>query len=137
VSLDPQFQQEVDALLQGGKRIQAIKLVRERHPDHLGLKEAKDLVDARATELGIVDSGRVRCFVATAAYGDAMAPEVCVLRCYRDTVLDRSLLGRTFIHGYYRVSPPMAAWLGRSETWRRRVRSMLGPIVAYCRRRVE
>ncbi|MBK8097085.1 MAG: ribosomal protein L7/L12 [Planctomycetes bacterium] len=41
--------QEVDALLRAGQKIQAIKLVRER--TGLGLKEAKDLVDEREQRL--------------------------------------------------------------------------------------
>jgi ribosomal protein L7/L12 len=135
--LDAQLQMEIDTLLQTGKRIGAVKLLRERHLGHLGLKEAKDLVDARASELGIVDTGRAGCFIATAAYGDATAPEVCVLRRYRDTVLDRSACGRALIRGYYRVSPQLADWLSGSETWRRRARRLLAPVVTYCRRRIR
>lgn len=40
---------EIDALIRAGQKIQAIKLVRER--TSLGLKEAKELVDAREKEL--------------------------------------------------------------------------------------
>ena len=40
---------EIDALLRSGQKIQAIKLVRDR--TGLGLKEAKDVVDARVKKL--------------------------------------------------------------------------------------
>ena len=40
---------EIDALLRTGQKIQAIKIVRER--TNLGLKEAKELVEAREKEL--------------------------------------------------------------------------------------
>jgi len=48
------------------------------------------------------------CFIATAAYGSDVAPEVEVLRCFRDSVLVRHSLGRRFIQWYYEVSPPLA-----------------------------
>ncbi|HEY3115597.1 MAG TPA: ribosomal protein L7/L12 [Chloroflexota bacterium] len=41
---------DVDALLQAGQKIAAIKLYREMHG--VDLKEAKDAIDARARELG-------------------------------------------------------------------------------------
>jgi len=41
------------------------------------------------------------CFVATAVYGDINAPEVQVLRDFRDDVLRRSALGRKAIDFYY------------------------------------
>jgi large subunit ribosomal protein L7/L12 len=40
---------EIDALLRDGRKIEAIKVARERFG--LGLKEAKDLADAREREL--------------------------------------------------------------------------------------
>ena len=40
----------IDALLRGGQKIEAIKQYRTMHG--VGLKEAKDAVDARARELG-------------------------------------------------------------------------------------
>lgn len=73
------------------------------------------------------------CFIATAAYDDAFAPEVIALRTFRDTVLTRSLLGRVFVRGYYLVSPPLAALVSRSATRRRFVRIVLRPVVTYAR----
>jgi hypothetical protein len=45
--------------------------------------------------------GPKRCFVATVVYGDIDAPEVCVLRMFRDKCLARHFVGRTFIRFYY------------------------------------
>jgi hypothetical protein len=48
------------------------------------------------------------CFIATAAYGSDVAPEVEAFRSFRDRVLVRHPLGRRFIQWYYEVSPPLA-----------------------------
>lgn len=41
------------------------------------------------------------CFVATAVYGDKNAPQVQALRRFKDEVLMRNHLGRTFVDFYY------------------------------------
>ncbi len=41
------------------------------------------------------------CFVATAVYGDGDAPEVKLLRNFKDRVLKKKRLGRSFINFYY------------------------------------
>ena len=55
------------------------------------------------------------CFIATACYGDYNAPQVLVLRDYRDTVLVKSYFGRLFINSYYAISPPIANFIAKSE----------------------
>lgn len=75
------------------------------------------------------------CFIATACYGSALAPEVALLRTYRDAVLRQSRAGRAFIRLYYATSPPVAEFLRRHEQARRAVRVLiLRPIVASVRR---
>lgn len=65
------------------------------------------------------------CFIATAVYGDALAPEVCALRRFRDQRLLPYRLGRVAVRGYYRVSPPVADWLSEHPRAARRVRVVL------------
>jgi hypothetical protein len=48
------------------------------------------------------------CFVATTVYGSYEAPEVLVLRRFRDETLVRSRSGRAFISCYYAISPSLA-----------------------------
>lgn len=51
------------------------------------------------------------CYIATAVYGSYDAPEVLILRSFRDNRLSKSLFGRAFIKIYYKVSPPIAVWM--------------------------
>lgn len=131
----PAIGPEIDALLIGGQKIQAVKLVRER--TGLGLKESKDLVDARERELAA--EGRMAaksgCFIATAVYGSEYAPEVAALRGFRDVVLTQSDGGRRFIGWYYRWSPPFATRLAHHPWLCKLVRASLRPLVAFCRSR--
>jgi YVTN family beta-propeller protein len=69
------------------------------------------------------------CFIATAAYGSDMAPQVQVLRKFRDDYLLTNRAGRLFVRLYYRVSPPLAHLIGQHEVLRQATRWMLAPVV--------
>ena len=49
------------------------------------------------------------CFVATAAFGDRMHPDVVALRLFRDHHLVRTAMGRSFVRLYWIVGPRLAA----------------------------
>lgn len=51
------------------------------------------------------------CFVATAAFGNEEHETVALLRRYRDNVLSKSRLGKSFISWYYHNGPLLAEWL--------------------------
>lgn len=131
VSLEEEdFWPVVDELLASGHKIEAIKRYRERFGT--GLKEAKDAIDARVLRDPRlqVKSG---CFIATAAFGTPLAPEVEMLRSFRDRVLLPHPAGRAFTRSYYRWSPAIARRLSRSEPARALVRALLRPAIRLLR----
>jgi hypothetical protein len=69
------------------------------------------------------------CFIATAAYGSYLEPEVMVLRRFRDRVLQRSSWGRAFVAWYYSVSPPVADWIRQRDWARAATRAALTPVI--------
>jgi uncharacterized protein DUF4157 len=92
------------------------------------LSEAKDKLDS---EGGV-------CFIATACYNSPVAPEVCLLREFRDVVLNRSRSGRAFTRLYYRLSPPIADCLRRHDVPRNLVRKLLlTPLIETLRRSAD
>jgi hypothetical protein len=73
------------------------------------------------------------CFVATAAYGSAMATDVTLLRHFRDALLHSNVLGELAVETYYTFGPAAAGMISESELLRASARAVLGPIVEWVR----
>jgi hypothetical protein len=69
------------------------------------------------------------CFIATAAYGSYLHPQVRILRDFRDDWLLTNAPGRAFVALYYRMSPPLADFIARHELLRGMARVALTPLI--------
>lgn len=65
------------------------------------------------------------CYIATAVYGSYEAPEVMVLRQFRDEILQKTAMGRLFVKLYYRFSPYVAERLKKAKRINSFVKSVL------------
>jgi len=72
---------------------------------------------------------RQGCFIATAAYGSYLSPEVAGLRDFRDEVLLKTAPGRWLVETYYDVSPEYADDIAQDEQLRTVSRWILSPLV--------
>jgi DNA-directed RNA polymerase subunit RPC12/RpoP len=77
--------------------------------------------------------GSKKCFIVTAAYGSPLASEVILLKQFRDEHLSPSQWGQRLIALYYRSSPPIAAFIDKSELFRKVARACLAPIIFLIR----
>lgn len=77
----------------------------------------------------------IGCFIATACYGNYDAPEVLILRQFRDENLLKSFLGRVLVKFYYSVSPFCATLISKSDLLKKMVRqNLLEPIISKIKR---
>jgi hypothetical protein len=91
--------------------------------------------DSGTSDSGTSDSGGsdIGCYIATMSYGSYDAPQVLILREFRDRFLDRFKAGRSFIAWYYRTSPTFVE-KHRSKKWlHTTLRVPLNVFVAFLR----
>jgi hypothetical protein len=94
--------------------------------------------EVRFDEVGVWPPGggfwdwlRERCFIATAAYGTETAPQLDILRDFRDQVLLENAAGSSFVDAYYKLSPPVANFIAENDFVRTVVREVLiDPLVS-------
>jgi hypothetical protein len=74
---------------------------------------------------------RIKCFIATSAYGSPLHPYVKVLRDFRDKYLLSSKIGRKCVDIYYRYSPRIASFISKHRSLRVMAQLYLLPFVAF------
>ncbi len=77
------------------------------------------------------------CYIATAVYGDYDAPEVMILRKYRDRKLKKNIVGRMFIKIYYKLSPSIAEKLKYKRKINLMVKKILDKYVDFLSKKDE
>ena len=104
--------------------------------DPSGLAIISETADTTTTDNNVSSSGSSDssgsgggCFIATAAYGSYLEPEVKVLRDFRDRFLINFAAGRYLVRQYYELSPPIARYISQHEGIRIVVRILLTPVV--------
>jgi hypothetical protein len=80
------------------------------------------------------DGGGGGCFVATAAWGDRLHPDVVWLRNWRDRVLVRYAAGRAFIRLYWIIGPRMARYVRPDQASGRISRAIIGALISLLKR---
>lgn len=75
------------------------------------------------------------CFVATVCYESAVAPEVNLLRDFRDDYLSANKVGRIMVHAYYIISPSITKYLLKHPVLTKVIRlTFMDPVVVILTR---
>lgn len=83
------------------------------------------------------DKGASRCFVATASFGDPNAPEVLLLRRFRDRYLRATRLGRVSIQIYEVASPPLANLISSKDSLKKVSQRLLRTFALWLSQRLD
>ncbi|KHD89056.1 MAG: hypothetical protein OM95_05535 [Bdellovibrio sp. ArHS] len=92
---------------------------------------ASELCGTPAAVVGLLDDKS--CFIATAAFGSQMAPEVESFREFRNKYLLPNAWGKAFVKFYYKHSPYYANLIAESEVAKAAVRVGLWPLLLFAR----
>ncbi len=94
--------------------------------------QGQDTLCATPSEVvGLLDDKS--CFIATAAFGSAMAPEVDTFRHFRNEYLLNNSWGKAFVKTYYKYSPPFANFIAKNEVLRSSARVALWPLLLFAK----
>jgi len=105
-------------------RVKLLKMesdTRSRLNENITIIGSNQIISSKKSSAG--------CYIATMVYGSYDAPEVRVLRRFRDEVLSRSSAGRIFIRWYYKVSPFLVRKLRNYDVIQLIIRRLLSKLV--------
>ena len=69
------------------------------------------------------------CYIATAVYGSYNAPEVLILRKFRDTYLEKRKWGQSFVSFYYKYSPQIAKKLEQKRLLNKAIKFLIDKVL--------
>ena len=94
-------------------------------------QEQQNIIDGNS----MTNESKNGCYIATAVYGSYDAPEVLILRHYRDYSLKKTEAGRMFIKIYYALSPTIANKLKKANLFNRWIKIILNKWVKHLHRK--
>ena len=103
-----------DVFTISGKTTKNLRIINRGQDDESLIVRLQKLeLESSGPEPGISTQGGGGggCFIATASFGSLEHPIVRDLIWFRDNILLRSSLGKSFVNAYYHYSPPLAAWI--------------------------
>ena len=71
------------------------------------------------------------CFIATAAFGSKIEPQVALLSLFRDEHLLTNKAGKLFVRTYYTYSPHIADFIAEHDILRSLIRAGLYPLIGF------
>ena len=103
-------------------------------PEFSGSTTANTSTTASAPVINSASTGAAvkndSCYIATAAYGSKEASDVRLLREFRSSFLEESIIGRLFVSKYYRYGPYPASLIKDNESLKLLVReTQIKPLV--------
>jgi hypothetical protein len=96
--------------------------------------KVKSEINTGAGKMHLESKSGPTCFVATATYNDLNHPNVTYLRCFRDVILSKSKLGRSFISWYWRVGPKLAKHVESSSLLKIFSKTIISSVVFVLRK---
>ena len=96
-----------------------------------GVSDTFSVTTQAAPASGGSGSGGGGCFIATAAFGSALAGQVEILRQFRDRYLLTNAFGRKFVSWYYRIGPGAASYIKDKPLAKAAVRVALYPLIGF------
>lgn len=90
-------------------------------------------VKTGAGNMRIESKSGATCFVASVAFNDPNHPDVIFLRGFRDNVLSKSGIGRSFIDWYWKNGPRIANSVGKSIVLQKSARVLISGFVKLLR----
>jgi len=95
----------------------------------LGIPEMSIPFSGDGLDPSTEETSNPNCFIATAAYGSYLEPEVKLLRAFRDNILLQYSWGKWFVSKYYELSPPIAQVIANNENLKLITQMALAPLV--------
>ena len=98
----------------------------------VGSESLSDPVSSSTTSTKPSSESKVGCYIATSVYGSYDAPNVIVLRHFRDNYLLKRKWGHIFVKYYYKYSPKIVLSLNGHFFMNAIIRKLLNVFVFFC-----